>query len=318
MSKSIIDLTVIKKYINFKNDKFLYKFLLDNKIIDEFKIENYYYESDLNNVIEDTNIFELVINSDKYHDNDVLCFKLEVYSYFLEHILHFTSIYYKQLLIENSNYFEQFKGHKYACKQMRSSLNFKTNKIIKKYRNDILIDINNILNTKNLDKRIFNSFTNIVKAHNPKEILKYNIDLQLNIFKDDANLLGYVYCRRRSNNVTGGYYYESLYLNDIIENFNNFNYLMNQNFTISDNDPILFHLLRRVILIQNIFYYDKYLELINILEKKDYKFNKLFKKLNLLEYLNSIIYEKRFSRNHLLFIKKISDKFSNLGLKIQE
>ena len=199
-----------------------------------------------------------------------------------------------------------------------NKLTKQSKKVIMEYRKNILIDINNILNTKNLDKRIFNSFSEIVKTHNPKEILKYNIELQLNIFKDDANLLGYIYCRRRSNNFTGGYYYQSLYLNDIIENFNNFNYLMNEKFTLSDNDPILFHLLRRVIFIQNIFYYDKYLELINILHKKNFNFNIQFKKLNLLEYLNNIIFDKHFSRNHLMFIKKISDKFINLGLKIQE
>ena len=76
MSKSILDLTVIKKYINFKNDKFLYKFLIDNKIIDEFKIENY-YQDDLIEIILNNDVLDLVINSSKYTDNDVLFFKLE-------------------------------------------------------------------------------------------------------------------------------------------------------------------------------------------------------------------------------------------------
>ena len=317
MSESNIDLTIIKNYLDIKKDKFLYKFLLDNKLIDEFKIENYYH-NDLNEVIKNNDVFDLVINSIDYTNNDVLCFKLEVYSHFMNNISYFIRDCYNQLLLENNDYFEHYKKNKYMCKQMRSTLNFKSKNIMKKYKNDIFIDIKNILNTRNLNEDIINNFILFVKNHNPKDILNYDKELQNSIFKNDGKFLGYVYCRRRSDYLVGGYYHETFYVDDIIKNFSNFNYLLSQNFILSDNDPTLFHLLRRIIFMQNIYYYDKYYELINILQKKDYKFNFLFKKLNLLEYLNSIIFNKNLSRNNLMIIKRISDKFIDLGLKIQE
>ena len=63
---------------------------------------------------------------------------------------------------------------------------------------------------------------------------------------------------------------------------------------------------------------DKYLELIDILQIKNYNFNVLYKKLNLLEYLNSLIFTRKLSRNQLMMMEKLSNKFKNLGLKIQE
>ena len=60
------------------------------------------------------------------------------------------------------------------------------------------------------------------------------------------------------------------------------------------------------------------MELIDILQIKNYNFNVLYKKLNLLEYLNSLIFTRKLSRNKLMMMEKLSNKFKNLGLKIQE
>lgn len=316
MNNYNINLSLIKKYINLKDDIFLYNFLKDNKIIDENKIEDFYHH-DLNEIIKNKDVFNLIINSSKYNDNDVLCFKLEVYSHFLKQILYFINHYYKQLLIENNTNLKIYKEYKYDINYYRTSLRSQSKRVMKYYRNNIFIDIKNILNIKNLDKRIFNSFVNIVKEYNSKDILKYDKKIQMEIFSNDVSIFEYTYCKRLSNNISGGYYYSSLYINDLINNFSTFNYLISEKFKLVDNDPLLFFILSEIYY-RSIYYLDKYLELIDILQIKNYNFNVLYKKLNLLEYLNSLIFTRKLSRNQLMMMEKLSNKFKNLGLKIQE
>ena len=61
MNNYNINLSLIKKYINLKDDIFLYNFLKDNKIIDENKIEDFYHH-DLNEIIKNKDVFNLIIN----------------------------------------------------------------------------------------------------------------------------------------------------------------------------------------------------------------------------------------------------------------
>ena len=315
MNNYNINLSLIKNILILKMI-FFYIIFKDNKIIDEYKIENFIIVIKWN--YWDKDVFDLIINSNDYTNNDVVCFKLEVYSHFLQQILYFINLNYKQLLNENKDNLERYRNHNYNINYFRNSLRTRSKKTIKNYRNNIFIYIKNIFNTENLDTRIFNSFAKIVKEYNSKDLLKYDKKIQMKIFSNDVNTFSYVYCKRLSNNISGGYYYSSLYFKDLINNFSTFNYLISEKFGISKNDPILFLILKQIYYLNNIYYFDKYFELIDILEKKNYNFNVLYKKLNLLEYLNSLIFTRKLSRNELMIMEKLSNRFKNLGLKIQE